>query len=220
MIKKGGTVAMEPNKHTIIVYGLSSCVHCKRVLKFLHSQGLVCQEFLVDTYSGEQRAQLLRSIKKHNPKLSFPTILIDDHVVIGDNIKELETALSLVALLPTTFTEKTVTSSPEVDSFIKRMAPIQEKQGYFFNEDSNFTKDLVEQLLQRKDTSGYMACPCRLASGNREEDKDIICPCAYRASDVEEYGICYCGLYTSETPSKAPSAGKIVPEQRPAKKIP
>ena len=43
-----------------------------------------------------------------------------------------------------------------------------------------------------------MACPCRLADGKQEQDKDIICPCDYRQPDVDEFGTCYCGLYVSE----------------------
>jgi len=36
-----------------------------------------------------------------------------------------------------------------------------------------------------------MSCPCRLASGNRDWDRDIICPCIYREEDVRAYGRCY-----------------------------
>ena len=42
-----------------------------------------------------------------------------------------------------------------------------------------------------------MCCPCRLAAGDREWDRDIICPCVYREPDVAEYGSCYCNLYVS-----------------------
>ncbi|MEM3551946.1 MAG: ferredoxin-thioredoxin reductase catalytic domain-containing protein [Candidatus Bathyarchaeia archaeon] len=39
------------------------------------------------------------------------------------------------------------------------------------------------------------SCPCRLASGILELDRDIICPCDYRDLDVAEFGACYRGLY-------------------------
>ena len=68
---------------------------------------------------------------------------------------------------------------------------IQEPLGYFFNRQRDKVFDLLNALLLNRDRYGYMCCPCRLASGNREWDRDIICPCAYREEDVREYGLCY-----------------------------
>jgi len=44
--------------------------------------------------------------------------------------------------------------------------------------------ELLSALLVNKERYGYMVCPCRLASGTREADQDIICPCVYRTPDV------------------------------------
>ncbi len=63
--------------------------------------------------------------------------------------------------------------------------------GYFLNPDVEFTKSLVSGLLTNERRYGYPACPCRLASGIKEEDLDIICPCDYRDADVVEYGTCF-----------------------------
>ena len=68
---------------------------------------------------------------------------------------------------------------------------IQEPMGYFFNRDREKVFDLLDALLLNRDRYGYMCCPCRLASGDREWDRDIICPCAYRDEDIREYGRCY-----------------------------
>jgi ferredoxin-thioredoxin reductase catalytic subunit len=68
---------------------------------------------------------------------------------------------------------------------------IQEPMGYFFNREREKVFDLLNALLLNRDRYGYMCCPCRLASGNREWDRDIICPCAYRDEDIREYGRCY-----------------------------
>ena len=96
---------------------------------------------------------------------------------------------------------------------------LQEPKGYFFNADRAMTMSLLEGLLATKARYGYMACPCRLASGEYAADKDIVCPCVYRAPDVAEYGACFCGLYVS----RAWNAGEIphptVPERRPPEKV-
>jgi ferredoxin-thioredoxin reductase catalytic chain len=68
---------------------------------------------------------------------------------------------------------------------------IQEPKGYFFNRDREKVLDLLSALLFNRERYGYMCCPCRLSSGNREWDRDIVCPCAYREDDVREYGRCY-----------------------------
>jgi ferredoxin-thioredoxin reductase catalytic subunit len=63
-----------------------------------------------------------------------------------------------------------------------------------------------------------MACPCRLASGDKEKDRDIICPCAYRAPDVKQYGSCYCALYVSKAWNEGRIHPEYVPERRPPEK--
>lgn len=87
--------------------------------------------------------------------------------------------------------------------------------GYFLNPDGDFTRNLIAGLLKNEKRYGYRACPCRLAGGKRDEDRDIICPCDYRDSDLEEFGACYCALYVS--PAVAAGMRKIapVPERRP-----
>jgi ferredoxin-thioredoxin reductase catalytic chain len=95
----------------------------------------------------------------------------------------------------------------------------QEPKGYYFNSDKNRVFDLLDALLVNKNRYGYMACPCRLASGNRENDKDIICPCVYRKPDVEEFGSCYCNLYVSKEWNEGKIPHEYIPERRPPEKI-
>jgi ferredoxin-thioredoxin reductase catalytic subunit len=68
---------------------------------------------------------------------------------------------------------------------------IQEPKGFFFNREHAKVLDLLGGLLINRERYGYMCCPCRLASGNRDWDRDIICPCVYREEDLREYGRCY-----------------------------
>ncbi len=112
--------------------------------------------------------------------------------------------------------------SPAREAALKlrdRLRAIQEPKGYFFNIDEEMTLDLLEQLLATKERYGYMACPCRFANGGYELDKDIICPCVYRAEDVKEYGSCFCGLYVNEAWNRGETARDVVPERRPPEKI-
>jgi ferredoxin-thioredoxin reductase catalytic subunit len=96
----------------------------------------------------------------------------------------------------------------------------QEPQGYLFNSDRELVFELLAGLRTNKERYGYMSCPCRLAAGEREQDRDIICPCVYRAPDVEEYGSCYCGLYVSQAWNERELPHVYVPERRPPEKMP
>lgn len=90
-------------------------------------------------------------------------------------------------------------------------------QGMELNNDRAFTLDILTGLLQNEARYGYRSCPCRLASGIREQDQDIICPCVYRNADVAEYGSCYCALYVSYDWNTSSAPHPVVPERRPMK---
>ena len=96
---------------------------------------------------------------------------------------------------------------------------LQEPKGYFFNRDKEKTLEILHALLVNKDRYGYLSCPCRLASGDREKDRDIICPCAYREEDAKEYGSCYCSLYVSREWNEGTIPRVYVPERRPPEKM-
>jgi len=100
-----------------------------------------------------------------------------------------------------------------------QLKKIQEPKGYYFNDDKKRTLELLEALIKNKDRYGYMVCPCRLASGDKEKDKDIICPCEYRTADVEEFGSCYCNLYVSKKWNQGSIEKEYVPERRPTEKM-
>ncbi len=108
----------------------------------------------------------------------------------------------------------------DVRALYQRLGPLQEKKGYPFNADVETVESLLAGLLVNKERYGYMSCPCRLAIGDRELDKDIICPCDYRAPDVEEFGACYCALYVSPAWNEGSLPRATVPERRPIGRLP
>jgi ferredoxin-thioredoxin reductase catalytic subunit len=101
----------------------------------------------------------------------------------------------------------------------EKLKKVQEPKGYYFNKDRELVFELLEGLLANKERYGHMSCPCRLASGDLEKDKDVICPCVYREPDVREYGSCYCHLYVSEAWNNETIPHVVVPERRPVEKM-
>jgi len=88
-------------------------------------------------------------------------------------------------------------------------------RGYNLNSDENFLRDLLEGLRKNEERYGYPSCPCRLASGRFDLDRDIVCPCDYRDLDVEEFGNCHCGLYVRREVFEGKMQVKSIPERRP-----
>lgn len=105
-------------------------------------------------------------------------------------------------------------TTAEIERLYERLNREAEAAGYHLNADMEFTKGLVKGLIINERRYGYWACPCRLASGNKQEDLDIICPCDYRDPDLNDYGSCYCALYVSEAARKGEKKVGSIPERR------
>ena len=101
-----------------------------------------------------------------------------------------------------------------IDRLYRRLFDEAEGSGYHLNPDVSFTKDLVRGLIVNENRYGYWACPCRLASGVKTEDLDIICPCDYRDADLGEYDACYCALYVSQKVLSGEKKAQPIPERR------
>jgi ferredoxin-thioredoxin reductase catalytic subunit len=106
-------------------------------------------------------------------------------------------------------------SEDKVLKTVERLDREAEEGGYHLNPDKEFLKDLIRGLLANEDRYGYMACPCRLASGNKSEDLDLICPCDYRDQDIVEYGACYCALYVDDDIKAGRKETRSIPDRRP-----
>lgn len=82
-------------------------------------------------------------------------------------------------------------SPEEIDKLYEQLNREAEAYGYYLNPDMETTGALVKGLLVNEKRYGYRACPCRLGSGMKEEDTDIICPCDYRDADIVDFGNCF-----------------------------
>ena len=107
-------------------------------------------------------------------------------------------------------------SKEEVDALYQRLLNAGKRAGYNLNPDVDFTRELVKGLILNQRRYGHIACPCRLASGKKAEDMDIICPCDYRDEDLNEYGACYCALYVAQSVLTGAKKLSSIPERRPS----
>ena len=104
------------------------------------------------------------------------------------------------------------------DRLYEVLAKYAESQRTQLNKDKEYVMEILDGLLTNEARYGYRSCPCRLATGIKEKDADIICPCIYKNPDIKEYGSCYCGLYVSRDWNEEKLRRKRVPERRPVDK--
>jgi ferredoxin-thioredoxin reductase catalytic subunit len=106
----------------------------------------------------------------------------------------------------------------EIREYYDRLRKDAQAGGYALNPNVKFTMDLVRGLVVNEKRYGYCACPCRLASGHKSNDLDIICPCDYRDIDLNDHGMCYCALYVTpgSSPNKSIPDRRLAPQGKPA----
>jgi len=101
---------------------------------------------------------------------------------------------------------------------VRRRAEADAKTyGYYLVPQPDLLQGFLEGLTINEERYGYPLCPCRLASGIFEYDRDIICPCDYRDPDVAQYGACYCRLYVNKQVYESQNLPEV-PERRPLEK--
>lgn len=184
----------------IILYSLTTCVFCQAIKKMLDDLEISFQCIQADELPEEEKKKLIEELRKVNPKCSFPTVVAGDEVIVGYKVQEIKEAIGI---------------RTEVDDLYSMLKKVNEPKGYYLNGEKEKTFELLRSLLTNKKRYGYMACPCRLASGKRDNDRDIICPCVYREPDVAEYGSCFCSLYVSADWYTGKMSREEVPERRP-----
>ena len=192
-------------EQSLIFYSLSTCGYCELTKRMLDDLAVAYEPIVVDLLTPEAKEKAVQELKKVNPRCTFPTLICGDKVVIGMKPQEIKDMLNV---------------RTEVDELYDRLRKIQEPKGYYFNRDNEKTFQLLRALMVNKDRYGYMSCPCRLAAGERENDKDILCPCVYREPDVAEFGSCYCNLYVSKAWNEGAIERRLVPERRSADHYP
>jgi glutaredoxin-like protein NrdH len=77
------------------LYTLSTCSHCRAAKKFLSNHGVEYEYTDVDLLPPDRKAIILAEVRKLNPMVSFPTIIIGDVVIVGNREEEIRRALEL-----------------------------------------------------------------------------------------------------------------------------
>ncbi|MCF6247302.1 MAG: glutaredoxin family protein [Desulfobacula sp.] len=84
---------MADNQATL--YALSTCSHCKSTKRLLSECNVEYDYIEVDDLEGEERKAILADIKELNPRCSFPTIKINNTVIVGFKENQIKEALGI-----------------------------------------------------------------------------------------------------------------------------
>jgi glutaredoxin len=75
-------VSGKNNRHKVLMYAISTCAWCKMTKKFLKDGDVEYEYVDVDLCDEEDREKIRRGILDRGGSLSYPTIIIDDKILI------------------------------------------------------------------------------------------------------------------------------------------
>jgi len=81
------------------------------------------------------------------------------------------------------------------EKLIKKFKVYAKENGFRLNPNREIAEGTIRGLLQNEKRHGKRYCPCRRITGNKEEDKKIICPCIYHKKEIQTQGHCLCQLF-------------------------
>lgn len=80
------------NAHKVLLYAISTCAWCKKTKNLLKDNSVEFEYVDVDLCTDEDRETIRSDIEKRGGRPSFPTMIIDDKILIigfkEDKIKE------------------------------------------------------------------------------------------------------------------------------------
>ena len=78
----------------VMMYGLSTCVWCKKTKKLLTDLGVDFDYVFVDRLEGDEEKEAIEEVRRYNPSTSFPTTVINgEKTIVGFKEKEIREAL-------------------------------------------------------------------------------------------------------------------------------
>jgi len=77
------------------VYALSTCGYCRSAKKLLDDSMVKYDHVDVDLLQGKEREAVMAEVRKLNPQLSFPIIVIGEKTIVGFREDEIKKSLGI-----------------------------------------------------------------------------------------------------------------------------
>jgi glutaredoxin-like protein NrdH len=85
---------MEEQKKKIRLYTLSTCPTCKKLKKYLDENNILYQLIEVDLLDSGEQWVTSKEIKRYNPAVTYPTLVIEE-VILGLDEQAIKEALNI-----------------------------------------------------------------------------------------------------------------------------
>jgi len=69
-------------KHKVLLYAISTCAWCRKTKEFLKINGVEYEYLDIDLCSDEDREEVRQDILNRGGRLSYPTVIVDDNILI------------------------------------------------------------------------------------------------------------------------------------------
>lgn len=81
--------------HKVKIFTLSTCGWCKKMKKLLADLEVEYEYFDIDLVEGEESDKVREELRKYNPRMSAPTLVVDDgkDVIVGFREEEVRRCL-------------------------------------------------------------------------------------------------------------------------------
>jgi glutaredoxin-like protein NrdH len=82
------------DKGNLVLFALSTCGWCKKTRELIEDLDANYDYVYVDLLQGKEREEVVEMVKKWNPQVSFPTLVINDEkCIIGFKEEEIKEVL-------------------------------------------------------------------------------------------------------------------------------
>jgi glutaredoxin-like protein NrdH len=89
-------VSGQKRQHKVVLYALSTCAWCRMTKQFLKDNDIEFEYVDVDLCEEEDKQKIREHIQSKGGPLSYPTIIVDDNVLItGFRTDKIREALEL-----------------------------------------------------------------------------------------------------------------------------
>jgi len=83
------------DRSNIVLYALSTCSACKAVKRLLEEAQVDFTAVDVDLLGAEEKRAAMTALKEKNPRGSFPTLVAEDIVIVGNQSEKIRKVLDI-----------------------------------------------------------------------------------------------------------------------------
>lgn len=178
----------EAKKPILVDFWMEGCAPCVLIAPILEKLAEEFKEEISFAKVDLHTAPL--TVQKYGVNAA-PTVII---------FKNGEPAGGFVGLLPEEnirvwLKENLAQQDEKASKLIQEYEEYAKNNGFSLNPNKKVVEAIVKSLLEKEKNLGAKYCPCRRVTDDAEENKKIVCPCAYHLEELEKDGKCLCGLF-------------------------